>query len=204
MVFIFDADKHEYRLNSEVIPSVTQVLQQWVKTPYYYVHTRTGQMIDAEIFEAAGDRGTAVHLILKYLVTAGGVSRDKLDPALIPYLDQLEQWMDRYKPEPILVEMPLYDPLLKYAGTPDIFCRCKGIKNAVLLDCKSGMRGMVGPQTSAYENLIRKETKYKKTIDRYVLDVKPEGYAFEPCGLPGDWAYFKCKLHCHNYERRSL
>lgn len=204
--FSFTPDTHTYTLDGVKLPSVTTVLNEWVKLEQFgcYLNTRTGQTVPIDIFEAAGDRGNAVHLILKYLVTAGGVARGKLDAALVPYLDQLEAWKERFQPEPILVEKPLYEPILKYAGTPDIFCRCRGIKNAVLLDCKSGMRGLVGPQTSAYEPLVRKETKHKGMVDRYVLDVKPDGYAFEPCGNAGDWVYFKCKLATYNFERRMI
>ena len=204
-MFTFDPTEHRYTIDGRRLPSVTEVLSQWLKVDAgwsFYLNTITGQKIDAGIFEAAGDRGTAVHTILQLCVTGQGVDREALDPSLVPYLDSIEAWVERYKPKVILCEVPLHHEKLMYAGTPDLFCECKGIKHPVLLDGKSGMRGQVGPQTSAYEPLVRGETGFKGLMGRYVLDIKPDGYKFEPCRSVTDFAYFKTRLWLYQYERR--
>ncbi len=208
VAFTFDSEKHVYRLNGRVLPSVTKILEEWYRIDLgrfaFYFCPRTGQRIDATVWEAAQDRGTAVHRMLELCLTGQGVDRAALDPFLAPYLNQIEAWIDRYKPRVILAEKPLFHPEMMYAGTPDIFCECKGIKRPVLADGKSGQRGNVGAQTAGYEPLVRKETGFKGLIDRYVLDLKPEGYWFEPCGTAEDFTYFKMRLWAHNYERRAV
>ncbi len=205
--FTFREEDHTYWLDGQRLPSVTQVLNEWFKISFgsfaVYYNPRSGQKIDAGIWEAAQDRGTAVHKMLEYCLTGVGVDRAELDPGLVGYLDQIEAWIDRYQPRVILAEKQLFNHELLYAGTPDIFCECKGIKHPVLADGKSGQRGMLGAQTAGYEPMVRKETGYKGLIDRYCLDLKSEGYHFEPCGSADDWPYFKMRLWAHKYERRA-
>src|SRR5690349_15525097 len=56
--FTFDAERHEYRLDGKVIPSVTQALQMVGLVPAYRV--------TAELLSATGDLGDKVHLATHY------------------------------------------------------------------------------------------------------------------------------------------
>ena len=201
----FTPEGHIYRLGDRVLVSVTQVLEDWQKIDFgafaVYYNARTGMKIPADIWEAAQDRGTAVHDMLYLCLTGEGVDREGLSPVLVPYLDQIELFILRYKPKVLLAEYMGFDEKLGYAGRLDAVVQCAGIKRVVLFDCKSGMRGQVGPQTSAYEPLARRKLNYKGMMDRYVLDVKPKGFWFEPCGLAQDFEYFKYRLWSYKYER---
>ena len=204
--FTFTEDGHRYTLDGRVLPSVSKILEEWVKVDLgsfaVYVNIRTGQHIPAEIWEAAQDRGTAVHAVFFLCLTGQGVDESALDPDLFVYLRRIEKWIDIYKPRVILAETPLLHPSLLYAGRLDCFAECKGIKRPVLLDGKSGMRGPVGPQTAAYEALVRVETGFKGLIDRYVLDLSDKD-SFEPCGKPTDFTLFILRLNLYKMERRN-
>ncbi len=207
MDFTFTEEGHIYRLDGRVLPSVTQVLGDWQRIDFgsfaVYYNSRTGMRVPAEIWEAAQDRGNAVHAMLFLCLTCRGVNRRALDVDLPPYLEQIERFIDRYRPKILLAEHTGYHKQLGYAGRLDFVAECHFIKRPVLADCKSGMRGQVGPQTSAYEPMAREELKYKGLVDRYVLDVKPDGYSFEPCGQPDDFNYFRYRLWAYQYEARK-
>ena len=205
---ILSLPEHVYTIDGRVLPSASQVLNQWVKVEFegrfWYVNVVTGQKIKAEVFEAAGDRGTAVHDILRFEVAGPGVNTEKLHKDLHPYRDQILAWKEQYKPEPLICEEPMYHPHHWYAGTLDLFCNIPSLKHPVLLDAKSGARGLVELQTAAYEELIRENNRYTKVIDRYVLDLKPEGFKFEKIGTSGDKQMFFNKLNSYKYERRII
>jgi hypothetical protein len=207
MALVFDEDKHEYYDGPSRLPSVTQVLESWHRVEVgdrtcYFNHI-TKSVVPAYIFEAARDRGNAVHKILEYMLTGQGVDTSALDSSLHGYYRAICMWMDHYKPEPILIEKPLHDHKLRYAGKLDFYGKCKGIKNNVLADGKSGDEGPIGAQTAAYENLARRQTKYRGLIDRYALKIGDGFYTFTPCGSPTDFTYFRMRLSLYNLERRT-
>ncbi len=199
--FRFDPDTHTYYLDNRVLPGVTTVLSEWYKVGHVYYNILTGQTVPGNIWEAAQDRGNAVHDMLKLCLIGQGVDRAVLHPDLLPYLKPIEDFITDYQPGYTLVEKPLCDKRKMYAGKPDFYGMVKGVKNPVLFDAKSGMAGNVRAQTSAYENLARIETGRLGPIDRYWLSIKPEGYRFEKIGTPQDFKYFCMKLSIYKYER---
>jgi len=201
----FTEEGHIYRVDGVIYPSVTQALSDWIYIDLaggWYVNVISGQKVPAHIWEAAQDRGTACHKILEYLLTGQGVDKSLLDMELLGHTTAIEKWMSDYSPEVILCEHRGFNEKEKYCGTLDFFVNCKKIKHPVLGDEKSGMEGKVGPQTSGYEPIARKETGYKGIINRYCLQTGPNGdYTFEPCGSSTDWQYFKMKLSIYKIER---
>lgn len=199
--FRFDEETHKYYLGDKELPGVTTVLREWYKVGNVYFSIYTGITIPVEVFEAAQDRGNAVHNMLELCLTGQGVDKTALHPDLLPYLKSIENFINDYQPEPELIEKPLHDAKLLYAGKLDFYGKVKGVRLKVLLDAKSGMAGQIGPQTSAYENLVRINTKYRGLIDRYLLSIKPEGYTFHKIGTARDFTYFLLKLKTYQYER---
>jgi len=204
--FVFQDEDHTYWLDGRKLPGVTSILDDWRKLEFgsfaVYYNARTGTKVPAEAWEAAQDRGTAVHEMLFLCLTGQGVDREALDPSLVPYLDHIERFMERYQPRVLLAEHKAYHKQLFYAGRLDAVIETHLIKRPVLFDAKSGMRGQVGPQTSGYEPLAREKLKYKGIMERYVLDIKPDGYHFESCGSAADFQYFKYRLWAYQYEGR--
>ena len=95
------------------------------------------------------------------------------------------------------------DVKMGYAGTMDFFGRCKGIKNKVLADLKTGVAGNINEQLAAYENLVRVNYGERKLIDRYHLHVSDGGYEFYKVGTPTDFIRFTLRLKLFQMERRT-
>jgi hypothetical protein len=203
MSFRFQPDTHEYFLGPDRLPSVTTILNSWHEVGGLFFNHVTGATVPAYIFEAARDRGNAVHKIFEYAVQGQGVDETALDASLHGYYRAICGWMDHYRPEPILVECPLCDEKLRYAGTLDLYGRVKGNKHNVLIDVKTGDEGPIGEQTAAYLNLVRIAERYKLPIDRYVLKIGDGGYEFKPVGTPQDFKFFTMRLTLHHYDRRT-
>lgn len=206
--FSFDEKEHIYTLDGRRLPGVTTVLEEWVEIHYgsawFFLHIPSGSKVPGPTFIAARDRGTANHSMFEYSVTGQGVDREALDPSLLPDLDTIEQWVDHYKPEVLLCETPMFHPELLYAGRPDLIFKSKRLKNVALVDAKRGMPGPVGPQTSAYLEMWRKQDKYRGVVDRYCFEIAKGVSGFHSCGKPTDFNFFKMKLWLYqNDERRA-
>lgn len=118
MSLTFDSEKHEYRWDDKIVPSVSEILRatgqakDWKDVPPYY-----------------RDRGIACHAAI-HLYLLGTLDEDSVDEAVKPYLNQFKEWnktQDMYVP---VSEQPLYSKRLKFAGTPDL------LANGVIWDLK--------------------------------------------------------------------
>lgn len=205
----FDENEHVYRWDGEVVPSVTQAIQEWVRRPgsSYYVNTFTGVSVPAEYFEPARDFGSAVHKACKYLLTGEGLDWDSLDPVLVPPLRQFEQWTKDFKVKPLYIETPMYSHKHRVAGTPDLLCYLNGDKSFVALpDFKTGLDSpMTGPQTAAYEMISREDRKIRQVIRRFKLGLPKNGaqYRFTPLTNSHDLAFFLARRFQYSYLQNS-
>ena len=183
----FEEVGHKYTVDGRVIPSSTQILREFVKIELYgepyYVNIIHGAAIRGDYFEAAQRFGRAFHKCFYYLVSGQGLDKDSLHPDLLPCLQQLESWMAEYRPEPVICEEPLYSQQYDFCGTLDFYGMLKGLKRRMfLVDLKTGLFNMAGPQTASYEHLVRENTGYKGKILRFVLRIPKDGsgYSFIP------------------------
>lgn len=202
----FQEEGHIYTYAGTVVPSVTQVLNEWVKVKLghysYYVSTVDGTIVNAKTFEEAGDFGTAVHKAVKLFID-DKLDWSYLDEALFAPLGQFEQWM---KDKGITredikgSEHRLFSKKLMIAGTDDLEVM---MKNLTIIDIKTGTLGLVGPQVAGYELLYREEMKYRKLIDRFVLHLPRDGsdYTFKPLKNRQDKAFFLNRHYQYNYLR---
>lgn len=117
----FDPVKHEYSVDGVRLPSVTEVLKHqgilrpWTNDQFYR------------------DRGTAIHEAAKILLDGQEIEESSIDPAIFPFVESLRRWLADSRPEPLLVEEPMFDRVYGYAGTPDL-----ATIDGVLYDFKSG------------------------------------------------------------------
>jgi hypothetical protein len=194
----FSAPEHRYEWNGSPVPSVTQVIGEFISIGVVYISTFTGVRILSETMESARDFGTAVHRMIA-LDISGELDEDALDPALVPVLAQWQKLCAAVRPEVLLSETPLYCSAMNYAGTPDIVCKIRGVLS--IIDCKTGMMGMCGPQTAAYEIPVREYLKTRARFDRYGLRLPKDG------GQPklikysdrNDFAFFQSRLFQWRY-----
>lgn len=194
-MFRFNEADHSYWLNGERIPSVTGILREWKKRGNVYVNLFTGEMIDASIFEAAGDFGTAVHKGCKIIIEHGWIDEETIDPALLPPLKEFKRFSEDHGLKVRLCERPMYDSKKEVAGTPDIIGTIKTCKHLALIDIKTGGMLMVGPQTAKYQEIFKSYCQYRGIVQRYCLYLPRDGspYRFTPLTNPYDIQFFNAR-----------
>ncbi len=177
----FDPDAHLYRFAGKPAPGVSEML--------------SGLNIeDTTRFTDAGrDRGKAIHAALEYHMT-GGVDWKTVDQRIMGYIEAGIEWLAAagVKPGPgTFVEIPLYDPLRRFCGTPDLVCECFGEPSVP--DFKSGSLGEAGLRTALYELLARHNyplPKGRTARRRMAVQLFEDGrYKVTPLGDGFDYSY---------------
>lgn len=100
-------ENHIYRLNGEVLPSITQILQDVGVADY--------SMVPQEQREAAKAKGRLIHLQTEL------DDRRLLDESIadMGYVDGWRGFRRDYEFVPVHIEQMFYHPVFFYAGTPD-------------------------------------------------------------------------------------
>lgn len=105
----FDPATHTYRLNGEVVPSVTKIIEP----------TYDFRFVDPAKLEAAARLGTAVHKTIE-LAGIGRLDRDNTPSILLKYLEGYEAFCRDLKYTALRHEVRVVHEQLRYAGTIDI------------------------------------------------------------------------------------
>jgi hypothetical protein len=177
----FTEEGHEYRLGNERLLSVTQILES------------VGCINDSEWFTEEGRmRGRFVHKAIA-LAERGELDESTLDDRLAGYIAAYRRFVGEAEPGPcLLLETPLYDELLRYAGTPDQVRPLFG--EDTVIDYKTG-----GPapwhalQTAAYLRLVR--YPHGEPVARCTLYLRQDGtYRLARHRRGRDWTVFKAAL----------
>ena len=121
----FDEKTHTYLLNGEVLPSVTTIIKEtglagdssWTPDPWYLT------------------RGTLVHQATA-LLDRGDLDEASVDPQIEPYLAAYRRFLKETAFVPEVIEVPRFNPKLRYAGTPDRIGKLGG--EGILIDLKTG------------------------------------------------------------------
>jgi hypothetical protein len=162
----FNAERHEYRVNGVIVPSVTQVLQS--------VGLPDLSGVPADLLEWKAGLGTAVHRATE-LDDLGDLDEESLDPAIKPYLEAYRKFKEESGFCPLVAEGKLYHPKYQYAGTFDRIC---GISNGdlVLVDLKTGIADpkIVGPQLAAYVEAWHAQPNKGYIKRRYALKLNKD------------------------------
>ena len=197
----FDESTHTYHLNGDRLPSVTQIIGDWIKVSGYYFNVFSGARVKAELFEAAGEFGTAVHNMVQYHIE-GDLDITTLDPDFLAVLLQFEKWFDATNPEIIDTEAIGYSKRYKFAGKRDIKCIIK--KQLHIVDIKTGAFDMAGPQLAAYVQIDKEMDSSRMTRYRDVLYLPKDGgdYKFVSFSDLNDFPFFLSRLTTYNYLRR--
>lgn len=120
----FDAGPHLYRLNGEVIPSVTQIMEPLSRRKYERVSEVT--------LKRAAEKGEAVHEgcenWLKY-----GIEDVPLEH--MGYFRAFKEWWSLRNPSLVGSEIRIYHKLYRYAGTIDLLVYIAGV--LTLVDIKT-------------------------------------------------------------------
>jgi len=185
----FDAEKHEYRRDGIVFPSVTQVIESVAGSRF--------ANITAEDLEFACQRGTVVHTITE-LHDLGTLDKHSIDPALRGYYAAYIAFLEDCSPKWDKIEHRACDETLGYAGTIDRIGEMNG--RGVILDIKTGVKSCwTGVQLAAYANIIK-----DKKSKRFGLHLGGDGkYQLEQYGYPMDWNVFLSALNIYKFKKEK-
>lgn len=209
----FSSEAHVYKWDEKPVPSVTQIIQEWIPINVYgveyFCNTFTGTVLAAERFREASDFGRAVHKAA-HLYVADTLDEENLHPRLMTVMRQFHLWMEQYKPTILMSEQQLYSKKYGYAGTLDLFINFTLNRRQVwaVVDIKTGEYGAAGIQLSGYKNLLEEYFREAKQrvpiISRYVLHLPKDGgdFVFKPCTDIRDWGMFQARMYQFNYLRR--
>lgn len=109
----FDAERHEYTVNGELVPCVSDIIA------VYGNDMEEGDDLEL-LMDAAAERGTTCHYILaSYLQGNWDV---EYPDSYEPYVDAIRLFLAEHHIEPLSIETPVYCEKYGYAGTPDLLC----------------------------------------------------------------------------------
>lgn len=137
----FDANKHEYWLAEQRLPSVTEIL-------------RAAGLVDSQHYnEHARERGTAVHAAVLY-DDQHDLDESTVDPEVMPYLEQWRAFKRDCRLGVLASEALVWSAVDGYAGTLDKYVRLNGER--VVLDIKTNNKPeWVAEQLGGYSRAWR-------------------------------------------------
>ena len=159
----FDEGPHVYRLDGEVIPSVSQIMEPLSKAKYKGIPDRV-------LAKAAG-RGDAVHNAIENWLKFGFVD---IPREFEGYMEAFLDWWGKMNPEPVGSELKTYHKIHRYAGTVDLLCNIGG--KLVLIDYKTTAQVSemtCGVQLEAYAKAL--ESHGIKPEEKRILQPKKDG-----------------------------
>jgi len=133
----FDEESHTYRVDGEIVPSVTQILKGAALTPSF----RGGSGV-------AMTRGSFAHLATE-LDDKGELDEATVDPANLGHLEAWRKFKVESGIEILAIEERVYNDMYRYAGTLDRRVMYQGWESVI--DIKTGNSYPWHPiQTAAY------------------------------------------------------
>jgi hypothetical protein len=192
----FEALTHTYRVDGEILQSVTQALKSAGVIDY--------SMIPQDVLQKAAARGTYVHKMIQMWFD-GELDLARVPEGMMGYLDAARRFLDHTRFEPFRVECRHYHPVMRYAGTWDLDGLCDQ-KDLATVDWKTGM---ILPghaiQLAAYNNLrpnprVARRLAVKLNNDgSYRVHEYPSPEHRE-CTFSRDIAIFQSALTCAHYN----
>lgn len=157
----FDEASHIYRLNGDIIPSVSKLMEPLKDQCYGGISKRT--------LENAAIKGSAVHNSIENWIKFG---IDDIPSEHRGYFNGFVEWWKQYKPRVFGSEVRIYHKLMRYGGTIDLLCEIGGLLE--LIDFKTtytlldmAMAWLKGDRGRA--NKLRSEAKEKEDRSLYNL-----------------------------------
>jgi len=136
----YDPATHTYKINGEIVPSVTQVLNECgvVDTTWFTEESRT--------------LGQHVHTACA-LFDTGDLDLPSLDPAIAPYVRAWASFMSQARFKIEMIETPLFNESLRCGGKPDRVGVWEGQFRAIVEIKTGGRRQWHCLQTAGYDDL---------------------------------------------------
>lgn len=181
----FDEVKHEYRLDGQLLPSVTQIIR--------FLNYDTAENAKAWLRDAAGIRGSKIHAYCEDIDY--GALPDRIDWDCIGYVDAYKAFLRDYRPEWLYVEQKLGSLALGYAGTIDRIGLIDGV--VTIVDLKTGSKvnkATLTAQLIGYQELCLDNGLIHRLPNLLGLQLKKDGtYKLIPCERDYD-LWKACKI----------
>lgn len=191
----FDAASHTYRLDGEILPSVTQILKAARLIDY--------SMIPQDVLQRAAARGRAVHQTLEYLDN-GFIDPvdDPINPAVAGYVEAARKFYQDAQFEPHLVEFRNYHPGWRYAGTLDRLGSMAG--SQTILDFKTGIL-LPGHalQLAAYLAMLPEPRRYRRIALKLNEDATYHIEEYAAADYKRDIRIFLSALDCWRWNEQQ-
>ena len=185
----FKEEGHQYQVDGESVPSVTQVVDQ--------LHNFTGSH-DAT---AAMERGTLIHKACE-LYTRGVLDWSTVDDSILPEVRTYAEWFDASRFKPLLVEEMVGSKQFRFAGRLDLFGIWK--TGLAIIDWKTGAEYPAYRfQTAGLEIALKEMLPVAFKVERYCLYLKGEKARPVRHNDPRDRSRFLAALTC-SHTRREL
>jgi hypothetical protein len=195
--FTFDKDKHEYRVDNVVIPSVTQILKAEGLINF--------SLVNPAILERNSEFGNSVHSMIEFFCK-GTLDEKSLDPALKPYLQSWNNFVEDYGYTWHQIEYRGYSKTYRYAFTMDQLGEISKTNNPghCLLDYKTGKPTHSHKiQMGGYK--LADGKKYNNIIILYLNpETKPRGYKVDfAINNKKEQGLFLAALSLYNYKKEK-
>jgi len=196
MTVQFNEERHEYLVDGEPVPSITQLV-----APLGADLDEPDEMLEIAL-DAAADRGVTMHSYIAHrLFGLSAEEYEDLPDAYSVYAQGVEQLLSEHEIIPLLVESPL--PGHGCAGTPDLVCVFDGV--TAVLDWKFVSviaKSKVGAQLAGYQELCEVNGIFPEAL--YAVQFTRDGsyrlYPVEP--EPNFLAFTVCK-HLYTLKTRK-
>lgn len=191
MAVEFNAERHEYTVDGQRVPSVTQVLRPL----YDFSH------VSPEVLAAKGELGTAVHLACE-LDDADDLDEATVGESVRPYLDGYRLFK-QHKATRVIATEQVVSHRLGYAGKLDLITEFDDAR--WLVDWKTPLviSPAVALQTAAYVAALPPELAPPAGMKqkRAALQLKNDGtYKLHEFSDPNDFAVFVSFLNVHTWK----
>lgn len=187
---IFFDDRHEYQVDGEIVPSVSEILRFISREVY-------GDVTQFRLDHAA-DRGHNVHSACEQLDRFGSA---EIDAEIEPYINAYIQFRKDHKPVWSKIEHAMHSETFGYAGTLDRYGTIGG--KSVIVDIKSSYKvetALVTAQLNAYRLLA--DFSQMLVDELYVLHLRKDG-TYKLIPIPIDDRTFMACLTLHNALKKK-
>ena len=165
----FDEERHIYKVNNEILPSVTQIMAPL--TDKFY------KDINKDVLSKAAERGTEVHNAIETFIKYG---IEDISAENEGYFKAYKSFTEDYEVEVESSEYAIYHNTLRYAGKVDLLAKVDGVSTIVDFKTAKAVNTTLGQmQVNAYLNALfshfAESEFFKGELQRIILQLREDG-----------------------------
>lgn len=162
----FDEQTHTYTLGGKTVPSVTEIVG--------ILTAKSMSALPPMMLDNAARRGTRVHEVCELIDYGIPLEDIGIEPDIVGYVTAYLKFKRDYRPQWQLIEQPVFNAVLGYAGRLDRFGTIDGKETIVDIKTTASSNKLNkiswSVQTEGYKYAIR-----KLDAGRMIVQLKPNG-----------------------------